>query len=164
MRSFFRFINAIKRRKMKRLFLLMTALVSLNIACTSYAQQNKGTGGSHVKSLTKEAFIKEVFDFENNTDWKFIGEKPAIIDFYATWCGPCKQIAPRLETIAQEYEGKINVYKIDVDKEPALAKAFGIRSIPTLLFIPMKEIPQIAQGALSMEDLKNAVDNFMLKK
>lgn len=164
MRSFFRFINVIKREKMKRLFLLMTALVSLNIACTSYAQQNKGAGGSHIKSLTKEAFIKEVFDFENNTDWKFIGEKPAIIDFYATWCGPCKQIAPRLETIAQEYEGKINVYKIDVDKEPALAKAFGIRSIPTLLFIPMKEIPQIAQGALSMEDLKNAVDNFMLKK
>ena len=89
--------------------------------------------------------------------------KPAIVDFYATWCGPCKKIAPVLEKLAKEYDSKIYVYKVDTDRERELAAAFGIRSIPTLLFIPMEGDPQVAMGALPEEMLKEAIDNFLLK-
>ncbi len=149
---------------MKRTLFLLLALVSLNIACNTNAQSKKHAENSKTINLDKATFLTKVFDFEKNNSWKYLGDKPAIIDFYATWCGPCRQLSPRLEEIAKEYDGKIYVYKIDVDKEPALAKAFGITSIPTILFVPMNEIPQISQGALSKEDLKNTVDNFMLKK
>ncbi len=149
---------------MKRTLFLLLALVSLNIACNTNAQSKKRAENNKTINLDKATFLTKVFDFEKNNSWKYLGDKPAIIDFYATWCGPCRQLSPRLEEIAKEYDGKIYVYKIDVDKEPALAKAFGITSIPTILFVPMNEIPQISQGALSKEDLKNTVDNFMLKK
>lgn len=92
----------------------------------------------------------------------FAGDKPAIVDFYATWCGPCRQVAPILEELAKEYDGKIVIYKIDTDKEQGLAAAFGIRSIPTILFIPQQGKPQVAQGALPKEELKKAIDEFLL--
>ena len=96
--------------------------------------------------LTKEEFLKKVVDYENNpTEWKYLGDKPAIIDFYADWCGPCKMIAPVLEELAAEYAGEIYIYKIDTEKEQELAGAFGIRSIPSILFVPMGEAPQMAQ-------------------
>jgi len=127
------------------------------------AQQEQG-GGEAAKHLTKAEFKEKVFDYENaGGEWKYLGDRPAIVDFYATWCGPCKKIAPVLEKLAKEYDGKIYVYKVDTDRERELAAAFGIRSIPTLLFIPMEGDPQVAMGALPEETLKEAVDNFLLK-
>lgn len=115
--------------------------------------------------LTKAEFLKKVVDFENNpTEWKYLGDKPAIIDFYADWCGPCKAIAPVLEELAKEYDGQIYIYKIDTEREQELAGAFAIRSIPTLLFIPMGENPQMAQGALSKSELKKVIEEVLLKK
>ena len=109
------------------------------------------------EQLTKESFLEKVFNFEENSDWKYEGEKPAIIDFYADWCGPCKMVAPILEEIDEEYGDKLNVYKIDTDKEQELAMAFGIQSIPSLLFIPVDEKPQMAQGALPKDAMLQAM-------
>lgn len=113
--------------------------------------------------LTKEGFKKKVMDYENNKEWNFIGDKPAIIDFYATWCGPCKATAPILEEIACDYEDKIDVYKVDVDQEQELAALFGVRSIPTLLFIPKEGSPQMKVGALSRSGFEEMIKSFLLK-
>ena len=116
------------------------------------------------KEITNEYFLSHVFDYQNNTEnWHFKGDRPAVSDFYATWCGPCKAMAPHLERIAEEYDGKIDVYKVDVDQEPELSAVFNIRSVPTLLFIPMNDTPQIAPGALSYGQLKEVVDTHLLK-
>ena len=99
------------------------------------------------QNLTKQTFLEKVFNYETETEWKFLGDKPAIIDFYADWCGPCKMIAPIIEELSEEYAGKVDIYKIDTDAEQELAGAFGIQSIPSILFIPMDNTPQMAQGA-----------------
>lgn len=112
--------------------------------------------------LTKADFLEKVFNYEINKEWKFEGELPALIDFYADWCGPCKMVAPVLEELSEEYAGKINIYKIDTEAEQELAAAFGIRSIPSLLFIPKEGQPQMAMGALPKENLKEAIDNVLL--
>ncbi len=112
--------------------------------------------------LTKSDFLEKVFNFEQNKEWKFEGELPAIIDFYADWCGPCKMVAPVLEELSTEYEGKINIYKVDTESEQELAAAFGIKSIPSLLFIPSDGQPQMAQGALPKEALQEAINNVLL--
>ena len=109
------------------------------------------------ENLTRDAFLEKVFDYTKNKDWKFEGDKPAIIDFYADWCGPCKMIAPVLEQLSEEYEGKIDIYKIDTEKEQELSAAFGVRSIPTLLFCPVGEEPQMANGALPKPDLEKVI-------
>lgn len=115
--------------------------------------------------LTKEEFLKKVMDYENNpNEWKYLGDKPAIIDFYADWCGPCKMIAPILEELAAEYADEIYIYKVDTEREQELAAVFGIRSIPSLLFVPMGEAPQMAQGALPKHAFKDAINNVLLKK
>ncbi len=115
--------------------------------------------------LTKADFLTKVANFESDPDdWKYLGDKPALIDFYADWCGPCKAIAPVLEELADEYNGEIYIYKIDTEAEEELASVFGIRSIPSLLFVPMDESPQMAQGALPKHQLKEAIDKILLKK
>ena len=115
--------------------------------------------------LTKAEFLSKVANYEANpTEWKYLGDKPCIIDFYAAWCGPCKTIAPILEDLAKEYDGQIYIYKIDTEKEQELAGAFGIRSIPTILFCPMGENPQMAQGAMPKEQFKKAIEEVLLKK
>ncbi len=111
--------------------------------------------------LTNEGFIEKVFDYKTEKTWKYRGEIPSIIDFYADWCGPCKMIAPVLEEISKEYEGKVNVYKVNTEEEPELSAAFGISSIPTLLFIPMEGDPRMAQGALPKEILKNVMKDVL---
>ncbi len=98
--------------------------------------------------LTKDTFLQKVFDYENNREWKFAGDRPCIIDFYADWCNPCKMVAPILEELAKEYDGKLDIYKVDTEKEIELASVFGIRSIPSLLFVPRQGQPQMAMGAL----------------
>lgn len=116
-----------------------------------------------MEHLTKETFLKKVFDFEKNKEWKFEGDLPCLIDFYADWCQPCKMVAPILEELSKEYEGKVNIYKIDTENQQELAAAFGIRSIPSLLFCPMDEQPQMAQGALPKETMKQVIEEVLLK-
>jgi thioredoxin 1 len=111
--------------------------------------------------LTKETFISKVFNYETNKDWKFEGEKPCIIDFYADWCGPCKIVAPILEELAIEYDGKLNIYKVNTESEIELASAFGIRSIPSLLFVPKDGKPQMAMGALPKETFEKAFKDVL---
>ncbi len=113
--------------------------------------------------LTKQTFLEKIFNYEKNKDWKYEGELPSIIDFYADWCGPCKMVAPVLEELSEEYKGQINIYKIDTEEEQELAAAFGIRSIPSILFIPKDKQPQMAQGALPKEALKEIIADVLLK-
>ncbi|MFZ2284120.1 MAG: thioredoxin, partial [Lutibacter sp.] len=111
--------------------------------------------------LTKETFLEKVFNFEKNKDWKFEGDVPCIIDFYADWCGPCKMVAPVLEELSDEFEGKLNIYKVDTEVEQELAAAFGIRSIPSMLFVPKDEAPQMAQGAMPKHDLVKIIADVL---
>jgi thioredoxin len=114
--------------------------------------------------LTTADFKAKVFNYDVNTEWKYEGDKPCLIDFYADWCGPCKMVAPVLEELAAEYDGQIYIYKIDTEAEQELAMAFGIRSIPSLLFVPMNGEPQMSQGAMGKADFKRAIDEILLKK
>ena len=111
--------------------------------------------------LRKETFLSKVFNYEKNKDWKFEGGKPCIIDFYADWCGPCKMVAPVLEELATEFDGKIDVYKVNTEEEQELASVFGIRSIPTFLFIPVEGQPQMAMGALPKETFIKAFKDVL---
>ena len=113
------------------------------------------------ESLTKETFTQKVFDFEKNQEWKFAGSVPAIVDFWATWCGPCRMISPVLEEISKEFDGKLNVYKVNVDEQQELAAVFGVQSIPTLLFIPMNESPRLAAGAMPKAGLLKLVKDVL---
>ena len=109
-----------------------------------------------IEHLTKETFLKKVFNYELNKEWKFEGEKPCIIDFYADWCGPCKIVAPVLEELSKDFDGKIDVYKVNTEEEQELASAFGIRSIPSFLFVPAEGQPQMAMGALPKDTFVKA--------
>ena len=111
----------------------------------------KGTILKHlfmVEVLTTQSFREKIFDYETEQTWKYKGNKPAVIDFYATWCGPCKAVAPVIDELSKDYEGKIDFYKVDTDAEQEVSAAFGIRSVPSLLFIPAEGEPQMAAGAL----------------
>jgi thioredoxin len=115
-------------------------------------------------NITNEEFLKKVWNYkESPQEWKFKGDKPAIVDFYASWCGPCKMLAPVLDQLSEEYAGKIDIYKVDTGKEEELSRAFNIVSIPTLLFCPTAGDPQMAQGALPKSSLKEIIDNHLLK-
>lgn len=115
--------------------------------------------------LTKADFLSKVANYEKSpTEWKYLGDKPCIIDFYASWCGPCKTIAPILEELAKEYEGQLYIYKINTEEEQELAGAFGVRSIPTVIFCPMVAAPQMSQGAMPKESFVKAINELLLKK
>lgn len=117
-----------------------------------------------MEHLTIDTFKEKVFNWEENQEWKFEGDKPCLIDFYADWCAPCKMIAPTLEELQKEYEGKIDIYKVNTENEQQLAGLFGIRSIPSLLFCPMDGKPQMAMGALPKKQFKEIIDDVLLKK
>lgn len=154
---------------MKKLSILALALLTINTSCGAKTQQQENTtteqttpqnGGT--VHLTKADFLAKVYNFEKNpTAWKFEGKRPAVVDFYATWCGPCKMVAPILEELAKTYAGKVDIYKVDVDKEPEIARAFGISSIPTMLFIPVEGDPQSAVGALPKADLQKSIESLL---
>src|SRR5690554_2626260 len=114
-----------------------------------------------VEFLTAETFKEKVFDYANNKEWKFSGDKPCLIVFYADWCGPCKMVAPILDELSEEYKGKVDVFKIDTEKEQELAAVFGIQSIPSLLFVPMEGQPQMAMGALPKETFEKAISDVL---
>ena len=154
---------------MRKIKVLLTAVIVMFSMSYSMAAKSEGSSSERSKGevevLTKAEFLKKVFNYEVNTsEWKYEGDKPCIIDFYADWCGPCKQIAPILQELASHYKDDIVVYKIDTDKERELAAAFGVQALPTLLFIPAEGKPQIAQGALPKEELIKLIDTFLLKK
>ncbi len=112
--------------------------------------------------LTSAEFKTKVFDYENNKEWKYEGGVPAVVDFYADWCMPCKMLAPTIEKLSKDYDGKVAFYKVNTEDEPELAGAFGIQSIPSLLFIPMEGQPQMAAGALPEAQLKKIIDESLL--
>lgn len=107
-----------------------------------------------IEHLTKDSFKQKVFDYQNKEAYEFKGKHPVLVDFYATWCGPCKAIAPILDELQEEYKDKIDFYKVDSDIENELAAAFNIRSIPTLIFVPVDAQPQVASGAMSKAQFK----------
>jgi len=114
-----------------------------------------------LEHLTKDTFKEKVFNYETNKEWKYEGSKPAIIDFYADWCGPCKMVAPILEELKDEYDGKLEIYKVDTEAERELSSMFGIQSIPSILFIPMEGQPQMAMGALPKETFRKAIGDVL---
>ena len=116
----------------------------------------------NVVHLTAKEFKEKVFNYDINKTWKYEGNLPAIIDFYADWCGPCKMVAPILNEIAHDYAGKIVIYKVDTDRENELATKFGISSIPTLLFVPKNGQPQAAMGALPRQTFDKAIKDILL--
>lgn len=143
----------------KKNIMILVLLAALTVSFPSYARKDKKT-----VQLDKTGFLEKVVDYEeNDREWKYLGEKPAIIDFYADWCGPCQMLAPVLEELAAEYEGKIIIYKVDAMKERELAAAFGVSAFPTLVFVPMADNPQVAQGALPKKELKRIIDEVLLK-
>lgn len=114
-----------------------------------------------VTHLTKQEFLDKVFNYETEKEWKFNGDVPAVIDFYADWCGPCKVLSPVIEELSDEYSGEVQFYKIDTEAEQELAGIFGIRSIPSLLFIPSNDKPQMAAGALPKDQLKQVISDVL---
>lgn len=158
---------------MKKLIIASILTIATFTACAGNNKENKTENNNPIKEntnmgtihLTKAEFLTKVANYEANpTEWKYLGDKPCIIDFYASWCGPCKTIAPILEELAKEYGDEIYIYKINTEEEQELAAAFGIRSIPTLLFCPMGEAPQMVQGAMPKEGFKQAINEVLLKK
>ena len=156
-------------RKTKYAFILSAVMVIVSCCRNSGGDNQQNTNNKEKKMqtihLTKSEFLAKVADYETSpNEWKYLGDRPAIIDFYASWCGPCKMIAPILEELAAEYGDSIYVYKINTEEEQELAAAFGIQSIPTLLFVPMEGAPQMAQGAMPKNALKEAIDKVLLNK
>jgi len=150
------------------LFLLAALMITMG-SVASTPVKAPPAGDTKTIYLTKSEFIKRVMDYEKNkTEWVYKGDKPAIIDFYADWCAPCKKVAPALEELAAEYSGKVYIYKINIDKEPELASLFGVRNIPTFLIIPMKGKPSMSSGAGSnhaenKNRFKQIIDDVLLK-
>lgn len=116
-----------------------------------------------IVNLTKGGFLRKVANYEANpTEWKFLGDKPALIDFYASWCGPCKALSPVLDDLAKEFAGKVDIYKVNVDNEKELTSLFRIRSVPTLVFVPMEGDPQVSVGALNRIQLRQALNSLLV--
>jgi thioredoxin len=146
---------------MKKQFNLIMVLILIGslASVAQVADQNKP------EHLTVETFKQKVFNYEKNPDnWVFEGDMPCVVDFYADWCKPCKLIAPMMEELATEYKGKINIYKVNTEQQRELSTLFGIKSIPSVLFIPMKGKPQMSTGALPKESFKQVIDEFLLEK
>lgn len=143
-------------------FLSAQSFVAHGQEAVSGKQENTEKMGT--VHLTKAEFLQKVYDYEANPqNWKYEGDRPAIVDFYATWCRPCKALAPVLEELAAEYGDRLVIYKVDVDQEQELAGAFGIRSVPTLLFIPTEGEPSMSAGAPGKADLKRYIEESLLK-
>ncbi len=159
---------------MKHLFftLLAALLIAQSTGCTAENRAGvkaenlaivpaESTEISQVIALDEASFAEKVFDFKNSTEWDFKGDRPAIIDFYATWCGPCKRLAPVLVELQGEYGEKIQIYKVDAENNRELAAAFGVTAYPTMLFIPMDADPAGAKGLLPKEELERIIETFL---
>lgn len=141
---------------------ILIAMLIMVAGLTANAQVEKKE--SKVKHLTYKEFLKKVWDFEKDPNtFTYKGELPAIVDFYADWCGPCRRVAPIMEKLAEEFDGKLLIYKVNVDQEKTLANAFQVTSIPTVLFIPMKGQPMMQVGALPEEGYRQVIQEQLLK-
>lgn len=114
-----------------------------------------------IEHLTEDTFKEKVFNFEQSKEWKFEGDLPCVIDFYADWCGPCKMVAPILEELQEEYKGKLDIYKVNTEEQRQLSAMFGIQSIPSILFVPKDGQPQMSQGALPKDSFKQAFSDVL---
>jgi thioredoxin len=142
---------------------ILIAMIILATAFTATAQEEKTE--SKIKHLTYKEFQKQIWDFEKSPNtFVFKGKQPVIVDFCANWCRPCRQLAPIMEKLADEYDGKVTFYKIDVDEEKDLASVFQVRSIPTMLFIPMKGQPMKQVGLLPEENLRQIIEEQLIEK
>ena len=142
--------------------LLTTGLTGYLSAQTPFRDKSDKNEGK-VIHMDKQMFLDNIFDYTSgSTDWKYKGEKPAVIDFYATWCGPCRMVAPLLKSLAKEYKDQIVVYKVDTDKQ--LSAAMGIQSLPTIIFIPKTGQPQIIIGAANKTTFRKAIEEVLLKE
>lgn len=153
-------------KKIVGIFVLLT-LSAITFA-SNQQTQNQGKVEKKVEkgtviSMNKAMFIEKVFNFEKEKTWKYAGKTPIIIDLYADWCAPCRMISPILKNLAKEYDGKVTIYKVNVDNEKEIAAFFNARSIPLVVYIPMKGDPQFITGAASKETYKKGIDNFLLK-
>ena len=137
-------------------------LISLMFVCTLIAKSQNTETKHNTIYLSTADFISKVDDYKASREWKYKGTLPCLIDFYATWCGPCRALSPVLEDVAGEYSDKVIIYKVDVDKEKELAAIFGVKSIPTLLFVPVEQQPSVIQGGLPKDALKELIDVILL--
>lgn len=141
----------------------LTGLILVALIAGSMVVNAQEDSNIKPELLTEETFKQKVYNYEKNTEvWIFEGDKPAIIDFYADWCRPCRLVAPIMDELANEYKDQIYVYKVDTEKQRELSRIFGIRSIPAVLFVPMKGKPQMSTGALPKESYKQVIDEFLL--
>ena len=117
-----------------------------------------------MEHLTTETFTKKIFNYKQNKEWKFEGNKPCIIDFYADWCNPCKMVAPVLEELSEDFKGKVDIYKVDTEDQQELAGIFGIQSIPSILFVPLDGLPQMSMGAMPKASFVKIINESLLKE
>ncbi|MFZ4414444.1 MAG: thioredoxin [Bacteroidales bacterium] len=157
----------------KSSFIILVLSVVMLASCKNAANTNdsssklanKFDNQGKVMQTNKLNFLDVIMDYEKNPhSWVFKGEKPCVVDFYADWCKPCKMVAPIMEELAKEYEGKINIYKVNIDNEKELAQFFQIESIPAILFVPQNGIPSLQAGAMSKEQYKLLLDGLLSKQ
>ena len=144
------------------ILLFVLSIYSCKLGGQTPAKDNENKSTAGVEYLTTDQFKLKVFDYVVNKEWKFAGDKPVIVDFYATWCGPCKMMSPIMEELAKKYAGKVVFYKVDTDKESELSRAMGIQSLPTFLFIPLGKQPQASMGAMPKENIEKAINELLL--
>lgn len=125
-----------------------------------YNEKSIDLGENMAISLTKQEFIDKVFDYKNNKEWDFKGKKPAIIDFYADWCGPCKMLAPIYDELSKEYGDRIDFYKVNTDKEQEISMALGVQSLPTIIFVPVGEKPRVSVGFIQKDSFEDAIKDL----
>lgn len=172
-------LNRNRKNKMKKLFVIIGAAFVVGLlSCSNISggQENSNlslnnnssdetVSNAEVEHLTLDTFKEKVWDFEKNPgEWVYEGSEPCVIDFYADWCKPCKMVAPIMDELAVKYEGKVKIYKIDVDKEKQLAAIFGVRSIPAVLFSPMTGKPSMQTGALPKDQYIKIINDNLLTK
>ena len=150
---------------MKRIIASLIVLCTLTPSACAQSSQKEQQEKTAVVQMDKQMFLDKVFNYTTGaTEWKYQGEKPAVIDFYATWCGPCRMVAPILKDLAKEYGDSIVIYKVDTDKEKELSMAMGIQSLPTIVFIPQTGQPQVIVGAADKATFKRAINEVLLNK
>lgn len=146
---------------MQKLSCFEVLFLAVSFSVVLYFKSNKENNMGTI-SISTEEFIKKVADYQTSPNqWKYLGDKPCIVDFYATWCGHCRTLLPILDQLAEEYQDKIYIYKVNVDNERPLSRAFKIKSLPTLFLCPMNGAPRIVQGALPKEQLKTLIDTML---